>query len=108
MKQLIDNIYNNAIKEVFTEETLKDESFDACCYKQMIDETHSIVIWGDSDGIDEVYYVISIREGATNTDDGLFGTREILCDATPDNTHEELYLGITEKINKYFGIVMKE
>lgn len=107
MKQLIDNIYNNAIKEVFTEETLKDENFDAYCYKQMIDKTHSIVIWGDSDGIDEYYYVISIREGATNTDDGLFGTNEIMCDATPDNTHKELYLGIKEKISKHFGIAIE-
>lgn len=104
MKKLIDNIYNNAIKEVFTNEILKDENFDSYCYKQMIDETHSIVIWGDSDGVNEDYYVISIREGATNTDDGLFGTDEIMCDATADNTHEELYLGITKKINMYFGI----
>ena len=106
MKQLVENIYSNAISQVFTTETLQDNNFDSYCYKQMIDETHSIVIWGDCDRIDEKYYVISIREGATNTDDGLFGTNEIFCDATPDNTHKELYLGIKEKISTYYGIAI--
>lgn len=107
MKQIIERIYNNAITKVFSRETLISEGFDNLCYKEMIDETHSIVIWGNEDSdCGEVYrdYVISIREGATDADDGLFGTKEILCDETADNSYEELYLGIEEKVNKYFEL----
>ena len=104
MRQLIDAICDNAIKQVFSEDVLSDNCFETLCYKQMIDDSHSIVIWGDSDG-DRCFYVISIREGATNTDDGLMGKREIFCDATPNNTHEELYRGIEKKITDYFKII---
>lgn len=111
MKQLINNIYNNAITKVFSKESLSSEGFDNLCYAEMIDETHSIVIWGNEDSdCGEQYrdFIISIRDGAVDTNDGLFGTKEIACDETTDNSHEELYLGIEEKINKYFGIAMKE
>lgn len=101
MKDLINDIYNNAINKVFGEKILREDGFDNLCYHQMIDETHSIVIWGDADGVNDYYYVISIRNGATNED--WAGVKEISCDATPTNSHEDLFIGIEEKIQSYFG-----
>ena len=41
MKDLINDIYNNAINKVFGEKILHEDGFDNLCYHQMIDETHS-------------------------------------------------------------------
>lgn len=105
MENIIKQIYNNAISKVFANEILTNEFFDNECYKEMIDDSHSIVIWGNEDSeCGEIYkdYIISIRSGAINTEDGLFGIEEIICDETSDNTYESLYMGIKEVIEKYF------
>lgn len=100
MEKFIKGIYDNAINTTFSREILEDDSFDSCCYQQMIDETHSIVIWGTGYSPDERCYVVSIREGASEND--LFGKNEIACDETPDNSYGSLYFGIEEKVNKFF------
>lgn len=97
MKQLAKEIYKNARRQVFSKDALRDNHFDCLCYHQMIDDSHSIVIWGDEDN-EGRYFTISIRTGAT---DDWAGSKELFCDSTPDASYKSLYNGIKEKITRF-------
>lgn len=105
MKSIIRKIYNNAISKVFSSEMLISENFDSACYMEMIDDSHSIVIWGNEDSdCEEIYrdFIISIRDGATVTEDRLSGKKTVIEDETLDNTYKSLYLGVKNIIESYF------
>lgn len=93
------SVCEKAIAEVFTSSAVVSENFDALCYHQMLDDSHSIVIHGGED-FGKRYYIILIREGATESD--WKGKKEFCGGYTQNASYKELQVGIKRQLSQLY------